>query len=216
MTTSAPMLTARFWRSRRSAARGDRIPCVLLLVALTMIRIALSEDTLQSLQTDAQRRGLVRLSLHLVPFAGIAFHRGSSVSSAISSAASRIACSPPSSWAAGCSSWRCCSSERSSPPGCSRCSPDRASTPTFSRTAATSTQTLISVYAMRMAAVFTISVSICRAANLGLAALGLLRRLSRRADPAGGGRGAEMDPTLVSRLGAPGLRRHSHHASAQP
>jgi hypothetical protein len=46
---------------------------VLLLVALTMLRIALSEDTLQSLQTDAQRRGLVRLSLHLVPFAGIAF-----------------------------------------------------------------------------------------------------------------------------------------------
>jgi hypothetical protein len=38
-----------------------------------MLRIALSEDTLQSLQTDAQRRGLIRLSLHLVPFAGIAF-----------------------------------------------------------------------------------------------------------------------------------------------
>jgi hypothetical protein len=46
---------------------------VLLLIALTMLRIALSEDTLQSLQTDAQRRGLIRLSLHLVPFAGIAF-----------------------------------------------------------------------------------------------------------------------------------------------
>jgi hypothetical protein len=38
-----------------------------------MIRIALSENSLQALQSDAQRRGLIRLSLHLVPFAGIAF-----------------------------------------------------------------------------------------------------------------------------------------------
>jgi hypothetical protein len=38
-----------------------------------MLRIALSEDTLQSLQVDVQRRDLIRLSLHLVPFAGIAF-----------------------------------------------------------------------------------------------------------------------------------------------
>jgi len=67
------MLTARFWRSRRSAAIAGIVFGVLLLVALTMIRIALSEDTLQSLQTDAQRRSLIRLSLHLVPFAGIAF-----------------------------------------------------------------------------------------------------------------------------------------------
>jgi hypothetical protein len=67
------MLTARFWRSRRSAAVAGIVFGVLLLVALTMLRIALSEDTLQSLQVDAQRRGLIRLSLHLVPFAGIAF-----------------------------------------------------------------------------------------------------------------------------------------------
>jgi len=71
--TTAPMLTARFWRSRRSAAVAGIVFGVLLLVALTMLRIALSEDTLQSLQADAQRRGLIRLSLHLVPFAGIAF-----------------------------------------------------------------------------------------------------------------------------------------------
>jgi len=73
VTTSSPMLTARFWRSRRSAAIAGIVFGVLLLIALTMLRIALSEDTLQSLQTDAQRRGLIRLSLHLVPFAGIAF-----------------------------------------------------------------------------------------------------------------------------------------------
>jgi hypothetical protein len=46
---------------------------VLLLASLTMTRIALSEDSLQSLESDAQRRTLIRLSLHLVPFAGIAF-----------------------------------------------------------------------------------------------------------------------------------------------
>jgi hypothetical protein len=67
------MLTARFWRSRRSAAVAGIVFGVLLLVALTMLRIALSEDTLQSLQVDVQRRDLIRLSLHLVPFAGIAF-----------------------------------------------------------------------------------------------------------------------------------------------
>jgi hypothetical protein len=73
VTTGAPILTARFWRSRRSAAIAGIVFGVLLLVALTMLRISLSEGTLQSLQTDAQRRGLIRLSLHLVPFAGIAF-----------------------------------------------------------------------------------------------------------------------------------------------
>jgi hypothetical protein len=72
-TDAAPVLTARRWRSRRSAAIAGIIFAVLLLTALTMIRIALSEDSLQAFQTDAQRRSLIRLSLHLVPFAGIAF-----------------------------------------------------------------------------------------------------------------------------------------------
>ena len=73
MTTDAPVLTARRWRSRRSAAIAGIIFAVLLITALTMIRIALSEGSLQALHTDAQRRSLIRLSLHLVPFAGIAF-----------------------------------------------------------------------------------------------------------------------------------------------
>ena len=37
-----------------------------------MTRIALTEDSLESLRTDDQRRSLIRLSLNLVPFAGIA------------------------------------------------------------------------------------------------------------------------------------------------
>ena len=70
---SAPLLTARFWRTRRAAAIAGIIFGVLLITALTMVRIALSEGTLESLQTDAQRRTLIRFSLNLVPFAGIAF-----------------------------------------------------------------------------------------------------------------------------------------------
>jgi hypothetical protein len=38
-----------------------------------MMRIALSEGSFLALQTDAQRQSLIRLSLHLVPFVGIAF-----------------------------------------------------------------------------------------------------------------------------------------------
>jgi len=67
------MLTARFWRSRRSAAIAGIVFAVLLLTGLTMMRIAVAEGSLQELQTDAQRRSLIQLSLHIVPFAGIAF-----------------------------------------------------------------------------------------------------------------------------------------------
>lgn len=73
MTTDTPRLTARFWRSRRSVAIAGIAFAVLLLAAMTMMRLALSEGSLQSLQTDSQRRSLIRLSLNLVPFAGIAF-----------------------------------------------------------------------------------------------------------------------------------------------
>jgi hypothetical protein len=67
------MVTARFWRSRRSAAIAGIAFAVLLLAAMTMMRLALAEGSLVSLQSDAQRRNLIRLSLNLVPFAGIAF-----------------------------------------------------------------------------------------------------------------------------------------------
>ena len=73
MTDGAPHLTAGFWRTRRSAAIAGIIFGVLLLAAMIMLRIALSEGSLQTLQADTQRRTLIRLSLSLVPFAGIAF-----------------------------------------------------------------------------------------------------------------------------------------------
>jgi hypothetical protein len=71
-TESPPRLITRF-RSRRSAAIAGIIFGVLLLAAMIMLRIALSEGSLETLLADEQRRGLIRLSLSLVPFAGIAF-----------------------------------------------------------------------------------------------------------------------------------------------
>ena len=73
MTTGPPVLTPRLWRTRRAAAIAGIIFGVLLIAALAMTRIALAEGSLEALQADAQRRSLIRLSLNLVPFAGIAF-----------------------------------------------------------------------------------------------------------------------------------------------
>ena len=73
MSTAPTRLTARFWRSRRSAAVAGIAFGVLLLTAMVMLRLALDEDSLTSMQTDADRRRLVTWSLQLVPFAGIAF-----------------------------------------------------------------------------------------------------------------------------------------------
>ena len=67
--TSGPPL----WRSRRAAAVAGIVFGVLLLAALAMTRVALTEGTLEALRAGVQRRTLLRLSLNLVPFAGIAF-----------------------------------------------------------------------------------------------------------------------------------------------
>jgi len=68
-----PVLTSRFWRSRRSAAVAGILFAVLLIAAMAMLRIALADDGLTALRTDPGRRALVRWSLNLVPFAGISF-----------------------------------------------------------------------------------------------------------------------------------------------
>src|SRR6476659_762656 len=166
------MLIARRWRSRRSAAIAGIIFAVLLLAGLAMIRIALSESSLQALETNEQRRSLIRLSLELVPFAGIAFlwfigvireqlgdvedrlfstvFLGSGLlflamlfMGAVTSTGLLALLAGP--------------------------DPD-AELFAFGRS---TTQTLISVYAMRMAAVFTISVS-----TLGIRTAGLPRWVS--------------------------------------
>src|SRR3954452_5170182 len=75
MTTSPTpsILTTRHWRSRRSAAVSGILFGVLLIAAMVMTRLALEDDSLQSLRDDASSRRLIRWSLQLVPFAGIAF-----------------------------------------------------------------------------------------------------------------------------------------------
>lgn len=74
MTVPAqPSLTARRWRSRRSAAVAGIVFAVLLIGALVLLRAAVSDEGLAELAGDPQRRRLIRLSLALVPFAGIAF-----------------------------------------------------------------------------------------------------------------------------------------------
>jgi hypothetical protein len=70
---TTPRLIAPVWRTRRSAAIAGIVFAVLLLVAMTLIRLALSDADPESLRGNAGRRGQIRLGLHLVPFAGIAF-----------------------------------------------------------------------------------------------------------------------------------------------
>ncbi len=72
-SATGPVLTAPFWRSRRAAAVAGIVFAVLLITAMIMMRIALTDGSLQALQADAPRRRLIRISLNLVPFAGIAF-----------------------------------------------------------------------------------------------------------------------------------------------
>ena len=73
MSTEAPVLIRPLWRTRRAAAVAGILFGVLLLSALVMTRLALADGSLQLLQSDPQRRTLIRWSLGLVPFAGIAF-----------------------------------------------------------------------------------------------------------------------------------------------
>ena len=70
---TTPGLTAPVWRTRRSAAVAGIVFAVLLLVAMTLIRLALSDADPASLRANAARRDQIRLGLNLVPFAGIAF-----------------------------------------------------------------------------------------------------------------------------------------------
>jgi hypothetical protein len=73
LSTDARPLIRPVWRTRRAAAIAGIVFAVLLLTALALMRFALADGSLASLQSDAQRRTLIRFSLGLVPFAGIAF-----------------------------------------------------------------------------------------------------------------------------------------------
>ena len=171
MSTRTPVLTASFWRSRRSAAIAGILFAVLLLLAMTMMRLALSEDSLQSLQTDAQRRSLIRLSLHLVPFAGIAFLWFIGVvREQLGNVEDRLFSTVFLGSGLLFLAMLFIGAVTSSSLMAMLTSNPNGDLFTFGRSNA---QTLISVYAMRMAAVFTLSVS-----TVGLRTSGLPRWVS--------------------------------------
>lgn len=66
-------LTAARWRTRRSAAVAGIVFGALLIAALVMVRLALADATLAQIESDAGRVAAIRTGLGLVPFAGIAF-----------------------------------------------------------------------------------------------------------------------------------------------
>ena len=68
-----PALEARFWRSRSAASIAGIIFAVLFITALVMIRLALGRENLDSLISDPSRQKWIKASLSLMPFAGIAF-----------------------------------------------------------------------------------------------------------------------------------------------
>jgi hypothetical protein len=157
-TTDSTGSAPPFWRSRRGAAIAGIAFAILLTTAMVLMRLAASEDGFEAFRSDSQRRTLITWSLGLVPFAGIAFlwfigvvrerlaetedrlistvFLGSGLlflamlfMSAVTSASMLEMVASPN---ADADLWA------------------------FGRT---STETLISVYAMRMAAVFILSVS---------------------------------------------------------
>ncbi|WP_407342632.1 hypothetical protein [Pengzhenrongella phosphoraccumulans] len=73
MTGTAPVITVRRWRSRRSAAVAGIAFALLLMGALVMMRLALAGGEVASIGSDPERQALARISLNFVPFAGIAF-----------------------------------------------------------------------------------------------------------------------------------------------
>ncbi|WP_028048515.1 hypothetical protein [Cellulomonas sp. URHD0024] len=73
MSIPSSAVTAQRWRSRRSAAVGGIVFAVLLITVLVLMRVAVVDETLQDLVAHPRRQALMRTALQLVPFAGIAF-----------------------------------------------------------------------------------------------------------------------------------------------
>jgi len=73
VTSPSPVLIAPRWRSRRSAAVAGVLFALLLITAIVTMRLATADADLETLASDDQRRGLIAISLQIVPFAGIAF-----------------------------------------------------------------------------------------------------------------------------------------------
>ena len=72
-TTEPPVPASPFWRTRRGAAIAGIAFAVLLIAAMSLMRLAASEGSFEEFRSDAGRRTLILWGLNLVPFAGIAF-----------------------------------------------------------------------------------------------------------------------------------------------
>ncbi len=66
-------VTSTRWRTRRSAALAGLVFAILLITALMVLRSTISGASVAELAADPGRRRLVRFGLGLLPFAGIAF-----------------------------------------------------------------------------------------------------------------------------------------------
>ncbi len=73
MSSTTPVLIAPRLRGRRSAAVAGVLFAILLITAIVTMRLATGEADYQTLASDSDRRSLIALSLQIVPFAGIAF-----------------------------------------------------------------------------------------------------------------------------------------------
>ncbi|WP_448810481.1 hypothetical protein [Agromyces bauzanensis] len=71
--TESPTPAPPFWRSRRGAAIAGIAFAILLITAMILMRLAVSEGGFEAYRSDAGRRALIMQGLGLVPFAGIAF-----------------------------------------------------------------------------------------------------------------------------------------------
>jgi hypothetical protein len=180
---------------------------VLLLAGLTMIRIAWSESSLQALQTDAQRRGLIRFE---PPPGAICRDCLPVVHRRCPRAARQRGGSPVLQGLSGSGLLFLAMLFMGAGNATSVLTMLAGPNPNADLFAygRSNAQTLISVYAMRMAAVFTLSVS-----TVGLRTSGL-RSVSTSAiwsDSAAGWWGAQVVPALVPHMGPLGQRCNSFH-----
>lgn len=152
------VFTGRHWRSRRSAAVAGVLFAVLLVTAILTMRAATEHTDVLTITADPQQRRLVATSLQIVPFAGIAFLWFIGVvRDQLGDVEDRLFSTVflgsgllflATLFQGAATQTSVLAMLAADPPG--------ADVWSFARG---STQTLVSVYAMRMAAVFTFSVS---------------------------------------------------------
>ena len=215
MSTTTPMLIAPRLRSRRSAAVAGVAFAVLLIIAIVMMRLATAEADLQTLASDVQRRSQIALSLQIVPFAGVAFlwfigvvrdqlgEVEDRLFSTVFLGSGLLFLAMLFQGAVTETGMLAMLAEEQADAGVWA----------FGRT---TTQALISVYAMRMGAVFTLSVSSVALRTRAVPTVGRPPRLCRRSPPADHRRHEPMGAAGLPELGPSPQRRYPRDPATQP